>query len=158
MPGDGLRWEDGKSLFGPHLTRAALNGSIPMRRINDMATRIVAAWYQLGQDDTSTWPAPPPEGEGGPNFSSWTHEKIGLLHPGSGDKSTGVVNKFINAAGEGKDSHRPLARQVAAEGTVLVKNDDKILPLSRNGWGNEKKAWTGKVRIGVFGEDAGEGK
>lgn len=67
MPGDGLRWTDGESLWGSQLTRAVLNSSVPMERLNDMVTRIVAAWYHLKQD---TWERPPPEGEGGPNFSS----------------------------------------------------------------------------------------
>ncbi len=30
MPGDGLRWQDGHSLWGPQLTRAVLNGSVPV--------------------------------------------------------------------------------------------------------------------------------
>ena len=140
MPGDGLRWEDGKSLFGHLLTSAVLNGSIPMERLNDMAARVVAAWYQLGQDDREVFP------EDGPNFSSWTDEKIGRIHQGSGDPETGVVNKFVKAQG----NHNITAHQVAAEGTVLVKNVDKILPLSRK---PEKK-----LRIGIYGEDAGPGK
>ncbi|WP_305777727.1 glycoside hydrolase family 3 N-terminal domain-containing protein, partial [Mucilaginibacter sp. L196] len=41
MPGDGLRWQDGKSLWGEHLTTAVLNGSVPIERIDDMATRIM---------------------------------------------------------------------------------------------------------------------
>ncbi|KAI9841814.1 MAG: hypothetical protein M1837_000359 [Sclerophora amabilis] len=127
--------------------------------LNDMVTRIVAAWYQLGQDDASSWPPPPPEGDGGPNFSSWTDKEIGELHPGSDDRSTGVVNKFVNAEGEGKSSHRHLAKRIAVEGTVLVKNDGDMLPLSRDGWAddaeNDREL---KLRVAVFGEDAGEGK
>ncbi|EON66404.1 hypothetical protein W97_05501 [Coniosporium apollinis CBS 100218] len=156
MPGDGLRWMDGKSLWGGELTRAVLNGSVPVERINDMATRIVAAWYQLGQDDREKWPLPPPEGDGGPNFSSWTNEEVGLLHPGSDDKTTGVVNKFVNVQGKGEEAHGKLARKIAAEGIVLVKNEDNTLPLSRNGWKNdtERPDNSKKYRIAIFGEDA----
>ena len=159
MPGDGLRWMDGKSLFGPHLTTAVLNGSLPMERIHDMATRVVAAWYQLGQDDKARWPAPPPEGDGGPNFSSWTDERIGKIHEGSDDKTTAIVNKFVDVQGEGEGFHGRLAQQIAAEGTVLVKNQDNILPLSRHGSvGRDGSKRSVKYRVGIFGEDAGPGK
>ncbi|KAF2098385.1 hypothetical protein NA57DRAFT_40041 [Rhizodiscina lignyota] len=145
MPGDGLKWEDGLSLWGPELTKAALNGSVPMERLNDMVARIVASWYQVGQDDKKKFP------EDGPNFSSWTQEKVGLLRPGSDDVLTGVVNKFVDAQGKGKDAHKILARKIAAEGTVLVKNEGNILPLKKSGG---KPKMGPKYRVGIYGEDA----
>ena len=152
MPGDGLKWANGNSLWGPQLTKAVLNGSIPMERVDDMVTRIVAAWYQVGQD---RWRKQPPFGKGGPNFSSWTGEEIGLLHPGSDDKATGVVNHFVNVQGEGDDFHGHLVRRIAAEGTVLVKNEDNFLPLSRNRTkADDKTGKELKYRVGIFGEDA----
>ena len=159
MPGDGLHWADGKSLWGKELTKAVLNGSVPIDRLNDMVSRIVAAWYHLGQDNTLEWPLPPPEGDGGPNFSSWTLNQTGLLHPGSDDKTTGIVNKYMdvqNIGGNGSDSHQLLARVIATEGTVLLENVDNILPLSRHGWSAKQKHATGgkKFHVGVFGEDA----
>lgn len=148
-----MKWADGNSLWGPELTKAVLNGSVPVDRLNDMVTRVVAAWYQVGQDG---WPLPPPDGDGGPNFSSWTYEEVGKIHDGSpSDTETGVVNKFINAQGEGDDFHGNLVRRIAAEGTVLVKNDENMLPLDRNGWKeHEKTGKEMKYRVGVFGEDA----
>ena len=150
MPGDGKFWADGKSYFGSELTLAALNGSLPMERLNDMVTRVVAAWYQMGQDE---WQ--PLEG---PNFSSWTNEKEGLLHPGSSNNTEkAVVNHFIDAQVADKEAgtehHSVIARQIAAEGIVLVKNEESVLPLSRSG--GQKNG--GKYRVGIYGEDAGKG-
>lgn len=146
MPGDGLRWTDGESLWGSQLTKAVLNTSIPFDRLNDMVTRIVASWYHFGQD---SWERPPPEGEGGPNFSSWTNDKIGRLHEGSDDNTTGIVNRYVDAKGKGgeaPDAHMKLIRSIAAEGTVLLKNVDGMLPLSRYP--------EIPVRVGIYGEDA----
>ncbi|KAK4695532.1 beta-glucosidase, partial [Lecanoromycetidae sp. Uapishka_2] len=152
MPGDGLRWQDGQSLWGSKLTEAVLNSSVPVERLDDMVTRIVAAWYQLGQDDVAKWPALP---DGGPNFSSWTDEKIGKIHPDSDDDTTAVVNHFVDVQGEGDTFHGRLAQQIAAEGTCLVKNVENILPLDSKGdsmlMGTRRD---GKYRVGVFGEDA----
>ncbi|KAL4905253.1 putative beta-glucosidase E [Aspergillus multicolor] len=149
MPGDGLHWADGRPLWGSELSRAALNTSVPMERLNDMVTRIVAAWYQLGQD---SWERPPPEGDGGPNFSSWTNDEFGFRYPGSpGDTSAARVNRFINAQGSGDDGHWNIARKVAGEGIVLVKNADGILPLSRSPKPNAERPY----RVGVYGDDGG---
>lgn len=153
MPGDGLRWQDGQSLWGGELTKAVLNSSVPMERLNDMALRVVAAWYQLGQDNVTRWPSV--ADGGGPNFSSWTNDEEGKLHHGSpNSKDTGVVNHFVpvrNITESG--DHDALSRRIAGEGIVLVKNTDTILPLSRNGSRITAKAG-GRVKIGVFGEDA----
>ena len=143
MPGDGLHWANGKSLWGSELTRAVLNTSIPIERLNDMVTRIVAAWYHFGQDE---WERPPPDGEGGPNFSSWSGDEISYVHWGSNDNEFRIVNRYIDAGA----GHGQVAREVAAEGTVLVKNEEDTLPLSRTP--------DGPYRVGIFGDDAGPAK
>ena len=35
---------------GGNLTAAVNNGSLPESRVTDMATRLIASWYQMGQD------------------------------------------------------------------------------------------------------------
>lgn len=157
MPGDGLRWADGDSLWGAQLTLAVLNGTVPMSRLNDMALRVVAAWYQLGQDDESRFPSAPPIGNGGPNFSSWTNDEEGLFHHGSGEGEKGTVNKFIDVQGVGRDAHGRLVREIGAEAIALLKNDGGILPLSRDGW-PEGTGRGRKYNVAIIGEDAGEGK
>lgn len=155
MPGDGLGWMDGKALWGQQLSLSVLNGSVPLTRLNDMALRIVAAWYQLGQDDATKWPIKRLSSSA--TFSSWTDAERGLLHPGSpGNTDSDIVNDFVPVRNtkEGGD-HDLLARKIAAEGTVLVKNDDNVLPLLRNGSNIARASKDGKVRIGIFGEDAG---
>ena len=146
MPGDGAEWADGESFWGPKLSEAVLNGTLPLSRLNDMVTRIVATWYQLGQDDEKLFDRK------GPNFSSWTESKKDVPAFGSTSKQDKVtVNQFINV----QSNHSLLVRQIAAEGTVLVKNVDGFLPLSKNQTSLSKDIK--RLRVGVFGEDAGPG-
>jgi len=52
MPGD-INFGDGLSYFGRNLTASVQSGTIPEARVDDMATRIIAAWHLLHQDDPS---------------------------------------------------------------------------------------------------------
>ena len=158
MPGDGQDWEDKNPFWGEKLTEAVLNGSVPMLRLDDMATRIVASWYQLGQDNEKVWPKPPDGQDARPNFSSFSDTKMGKLHDTAEDDTMALVNQFINVQvdKDGKDDHRKLALRVAREGHVLVKNEGGILPIAKNGLSNgDKPKKDSKVRVGIFGEDAG---
>lgn len=83
---------------------------------------------------------------------------MGTKVPGSKTaQETVEVNQFINVQGD----HKTIARAVAREGTVLLKNHD-LLPIDRMGFTDAKrdlrKKHQGKLKIGIFGEDAGPGK
>ncbi|KAI0157566.1 glycoside hydrolase family 3 protein [Xylariaceae sp. FL1272] len=131
MPGD--TFGNGIPLTGTsdwmyELTRAVLNGSVPVDRINDMATRVVAAWYQMGQD--SDYPDP--------NFSANTADREGLLYPGALVSPIGVVNEYVNVQG----NHKVVAKAVAQEAITLLKNNGSFLPI------------TTTAPLFVFGTDA----
>ncbi|KAG6041144.1 hypothetical protein E4U41_005868 [Claviceps citrina] len=117
MPGDTQIPLFGHSYWMHELSRSVLNGSVPMERLNDMATRIVAAWYQMGQDKNF------PE----TNFDTNTRKRKGLLYPAAvPDSPIRVVNQFVPVQAD----HDIIARQVAQDAITLLKNTDNLLPLS----------------------------
>ncbi|KAK3903752.1 glycosyl hydrolase family 3 N terminal domain-containing protein [Staphylotrichum tortipilum] len=128
MPGDTNIPLFGYSLWQYELTRSVLNGSVPLDRLNDMATRVVATWYKFNQD--KDFPRP--------NFSSNTRARDGLLHPAAVLSPSGQVNWFVNV----QNDHNVVARQVAQDAITLLKNDGSFLPLSNT------------QKISVFGTDA----
>ncbi|EAW16089.1 beta-glucosidase [Aspergillus fischeri NRRL 181] len=129
MPGDGAIPLLGNAYWGSELSHSILNGSVPVSRLNDMVTRIVATWYKMGQD--GDFPLP--------NFSSNTQDATGPLYPGALFSPSGVVNQYVNVQAD----HNITARAIARDAITLLKNDDNILPLKRND------------SLKVFGTDAG---
>ncbi|KAL4922894.1 glycosyl hydrolase family 3 N terminal domain-containing protein [Aspergillus aurantiobrunneus] len=129
MPGDGAIPLFGDSYWGPELSRSILNRTVPVERLNDMATRILAAWFKMGQDQD--YPLP--------NFSSNTEDEKGLLYPGAVVSPIGIVNQYVNVQGD----HNISARAVARDAITLLKNEGDLLPLRRND------------SLKVFGTDAG---
>ncbi|KAI5780794.1 beta-glucosidase-related glycosidase [Geopyxis carbonaria] len=117
MPGDGAAWADGASFWGPQLTRAVLNSSVPVPRLNDAVTRIVAAWYQTGQDAADFPPL---------SFSAWTTADTDVAFRGAGAGPTVRVNSHTDVRG----AHGATALAVARDGIVLLKNTNATLPLS----------------------------
>ncbi|KAJ9134140.1 Glycoside hydrolase superfamily [Pleurostoma richardsiae] len=93
----------GSSFWGDQLTLAVNNGSVPESRVDDMVTRIIASWYQMGQD-TTDFPTP---GYGMPADLGLPHTAVDARNP------------------EGK----PVLYAGAVEGHVLVKNTNNALPL-----------------------------
>ncbi|TDZ19502.1 putative beta-glucosidase F [Colletotrichum orbiculare MAFF 240422] len=117
MPGDTQVPLFGYSYWMYDLTRSVLNGSVPMDRLNDMTTRIIATWYQLGQD----------QGFPSLNFATGTRDREGPFYPGAWPFSpSGVVNEFVQV----QDNHHLVARQVAQEAITLLKNADSLLPIA----------------------------
>ncbi|KAH8831573.1 beta-glucosidase [Flagelloscypha sp. PMI_526] len=100
MPGD-KTFGSGDSWFGSNLVTAVNNGSVPQDRMTDLATRILAAWYLVGQD--SGFPAT--------NFNSW-------------DSSKG---SHVNVQG----THKDVIRKIGSASTVLLKNVGSALPLNK---------------------------
>ncbi|OBT60271.1 hypothetical protein VE03_10208 [Pseudogymnoascus sp. 23342-1-I1] len=98
MPNGGSFW----GADGSNLTTFVKNGSIPEARLTDMATRIVAAWYQLGQDRD--------------------------FPPVSLPIQYNVSHKAVNAR---DPASKPILFQSAIEGHVLVKNFNKTLPFKK---------------------------
>ncbi|PNP84167.1 hypothetical protein FNYG_02855 [Fusarium nygamai] len=92
----------GSPFWSDNLTVAVRNGSVPEQRVTDMATRILASWYQLGQDKDFKSP-----GFGMPADLSKPHRLVDARNA----------------------SFKSTLYQGAVEGHVLVKNVDQALPL-----------------------------
>ena len=98
MP-DSSYWDNGQLVDDVH------SGEVNKTRLIDMATRIIATWYQFGQND----PTYPKLGYGLPSD---------LLQP----------HDYVNA----KDvAANPSLLEQAIEGHVLVKNTKSALPLAK---------------------------
>jgi beta-glucosidase-like glycosyl hydrolase len=102
MPGD-ITLGSSMSYFGVNLTEYVRKGIIPETRVDDMATRILASWYLVGQDSPD-YPKT--------NFNSFLPF----------DEST---NEHIDVQGD----HRHLVREIDAASIVLLKNVNNALPL-----------------------------
>lgn len=93
-----------------------------------MAMRIMAAFFKVG--NTLDQPEI--------NFSSWTKDTFGPLHYASGNRIQ-QINQHVDV----RRDHGNLIREVAAKGTVLLKNTNNALPLNKPKF------------LAVIGDDAG---
>lgn len=102
MPGD-VTFNSNNSYFGANLTMAVNNGSVPLSRVDDMAVRVMAGFFLVGQD--SGYPAV--------NFDTF--------------KKGGPLNEHVNV----QDDHADIVRKVGAASTILLKNENNTLPLRK---------------------------
>lgn len=132
MPAGGLARAPGSAMFGSNLTISVLNHTVPMSRVDDMATRIMASYYKVGIDK-----ARQERGGKGPNFSSWTLDTDGPQYALTGQGPIVQVNDHVDV--RTALSNR-VARQVAQEGIVLLKNVNNTLPFGADTCGLAKYA------------------
>ncbi|KAI1264945.1 glycoside hydrolase family 3 protein [Xylariaceae sp. FL1019] len=128
MPGDTV-FDSGLSFWGANLTVAVLNGTVPEWRLDDMVTRIMSAYFKVGNTI---------EDQPDVNFNSWTQNTFGYKYAYS-QEGYEQVNWHVDVRGE----HAKQIRETAAKGTVLLKNTAGALPLKKPKF------------VAVFGEDAG---
>jgi beta-glucosidase len=117
------------SFFGKNVTHAVNNGTVDESRVNDMIARIMTPYYWLGQDED--YPTVDPSSADLNTFSprtSWIRE-FNL----TGERSRDV-----------RGDHAELIRKLAAEASVLLKNEKQALPLKA------------PKNIAIFGNDAGK--
>lgn len=127
MPGD-VTFNSATSYWGTNLTIAVLNGTTAEWRLDDMAMRIMAAYFKVGLtlDEPEI------------NFSSWTLDTYGPVHYAV-SQGYQQINQHVDVRGE----HASLIREIGAKATVLLKNTNNTLPLSKPKF------------VAVIGEDAG---
>ncbi|KAL4784125.1 glycoside hydrolase superfamily [Aspergillus varians] len=100
MPGSDFNNPPGSIYWGDNLADAITEDSVPQERLDDMVTRVLASWYLLGQDEDYPDVA----------FSSWN----------GGAASVSVTTS----------EHEDVARAIARDSIILLKNDDQSLPLA----------------------------
>jgi len=127
MPGDTV-FNSGESYWGTNLTIAVLNGTVAEYRVDDMAMRIMAAYFKVGL----TLDEPPI------NFDSWSSATYGPLHA-----SVGENIQQINFHVDVRRDHGDLIRNIGSRATVLLKNTNNALPLKKPKF------------VAVIGQDAG---
>lgn len=106
---------------GGNLTAAVNNGSLAEARVEDMATRVVAAWYQMGQDVSNE------------TLQSWPYNSgLTLVQqdfPVAGIGMPSVMTAPKVPVYARQPSSKPVLLNGALEGHVLVKNVNNALPL-----------------------------
>lgn len=123
-PGGGLDLSPYVSHWGWNMTKSVANGTLPMDRLNDMCTRIMAAYYKVGLDKTRKNRHNEP-----PNFSSWTKDDYGAEYQLFELGPQVLLNKHVDV--RNADSKK-ISYDVTKEALTLLKNFNNTLPLDIN--------------------------
>ncbi|KAF7170201.1 hypothetical protein CNMCM5623_002698 [Aspergillus felis] len=105
----------GSSFWGSNLTVSVVNGTVPEWRIDDMAIRIMSAFYKVGRDKAQV-PV---------NFDAWTTDEYSYLHY-LVSEGYQQVNSYVDVEG----NHKELIRKIGSSSIVLLKNVNNALPLT----------------------------
>lgn len=116
----------GNTYFGENLVTGVQNGTLSSSRLDDMVRRVLMPYYYLGQD------------EGYPSVDPSTYYLVAQFLGVSPRDTLTPAGRDVRA------DHGELIREVAAAGTVLLKNDNGILPLKN------------ASNLAVFGNDAAD--
>lgn len=123
------------SYLGRNLTQAVLNGTLDESKVDDMARRILAPYFHLNQN-AADFPTVDPS-----TFFVFART---YNYPDSILIGMGLDPSNPPAARDVRGDHAKLVREIAAAGTVLLKNTNGILPLKA------------PKEIGVFGNAAAD--
>ncbi|KAI1126492.1 beta2 tomatinase [Nemania abortiva] len=106
-----MPFDEVPSYFGGNLTAAVRNGTLDVSRIDDMVKRVMTPYFYLGQDQ---------------DFPTVDPANIYLYYLGYG---ISIDTSSIPVARDVRGDHATLIREIAAAGTVLLKNERNILPI-----------------------------
>jgi len=115
-----------ETYWGDNLVAAVKNKTLPESNLDGMVRRILMPYFYLGQD--KEYPSVDP--------SSQPLVYNGFKYPYPGPSPVGR---------DVRGNHSAIIRDIAAAGTVLLKNEDAILPLNKS-----------LTNIGLFGNDAAD--
>ncbi|KAF9764196.1 hypothetical protein IL306_002870 [Fusarium sp. DS 682] len=115
-----------ETYWGDNLVNSVKNESLSESELNGMVRRILTPYFYLGQD--KGYPSVDP--------SSQPLVYNGFKYPYPGPSPVGR---------DVRGNHSALIREIAAAGTVLLKNEGSILPLNKS-----------ITNIGLFGNDAAD--
>ncbi|KAK7751761.1 hypothetical protein SLS62_006246 [Diatrype stigma] len=132
MPG--VQIPEWPTYFGANLSAAIQAGEVSEARLDEMVTAVMTPYYLLEQDSPDY-----PKLDSSLAYVKPIHDAGWANLPPSLQNSTPPVGLDV------RGNHASLIRKIAAAGTVLLKNEENILPLKDQTLRN----------IGVFGNDAG---